>query len=108
MQGMDRNTGKPLAGMAHLRQSIQDILTTTVGERLICRDYGAKVFSYVDQPLNDSLTLEIMAAVANALHDFEPRIQLTKVGVHKAEVGHLTLWLEGSYENQAFAEVVTI
>jgi phage baseplate assembly protein W len=49
MQGMDRNTGKPLVGMAHLRQSIQDILTTTVGERLICRDYGAKVFNYVDQ-----------------------------------------------------------
>jgi phage baseplate assembly protein W len=108
MQGMDRNTGKPLDGMDHLRQSIQDILTTTVGERLICRDYGAKVFSYVDQPLNDSLTLEIMVAVANALHDFEPRIQLTKVGVQKAEAGHLTLWLEGSYENQAFAEKVTI
>jgi phage baseplate assembly protein W len=114
MQGMDRNTGKPLAGMAHLRQSIQDILTTTasgggsVGERLICRAYGAKVFNYVDQPLNDSLTLEIMAAVANALHDFEPRIQLTKVGVHKSEAGHLTLQLEGIYANQAFAEVLTI
>jgi phage baseplate assembly protein W len=108
MQGMDRNTGKPLAGMAHLRQSIQDILTTTVGERLICRDYGAKVFAYVDQPLNDSRTLEIMAAVANALHDFEPRIQLTKVGIHKTVTCHLTLQLEGNYENQAFAEVVTI
>jgi phage baseplate assembly protein W len=108
MQGMDRNTGKPLADIAHLRQSIQDILTTSVGERLICRDYGAKVFAYVDQPLNDSLTLEIMAAVANALHDFEPRIQLTKVGVHKAEAGHLTLQLEGTYENREFAEVVTI
>jgi phage baseplate assembly protein W len=108
MQGMDRNTGKQLAGMAHLRQSIQDILATTVGERLICRNYGAKVFSYVDQPLNDSLTLEIMAAVANALHDFEPRIQLTKVDVHKSEAGHLTLQLEGRYENKAFAEVVIV
>jgi phage baseplate assembly protein W len=108
MQGMNRNTGKSLAGMAHLRQSIQDILTTSVGERLICRDYGAKVFAYVDQPLNDSLTLEIMAAVANALHDFEPRIQLKKVGVHKSEAGHLTLQLEGTYENHAFAEGVTI
>jgi phage baseplate assembly protein W len=108
MQGMDRNTGKPLAGMAHLRQSIQDILTTTIGERLICRDYGAKVFNYIDQPLNDSLTLEIMAAVANALHDFEPRIQLTKAGVHNMDGSHLTLQLEGSYENQAFTELVTI
>jgi phage baseplate assembly protein W len=66
------------------------------------------VFAYVDQPLNDSLTLEIMAAVANALHDYEPRIQLKKVGIHKVDAGHLTLQLEGTYENQAFAEVVTI
>jgi phage baseplate assembly protein W len=102
MQGMNRNTGKPLAGMAHLRQSIQDILTTTIGERLIVRNYGANVFSFVDRPLNDTLILEIMAGVANALHDFEPRIQLSKVAVEKSSGHHLTLRLEGNYGNQLF------
>ena len=31
MIGMDRRTGLPLSGVAHLRQSIEDILTTPLG-----------------------------------------------------------------------------
>lgn len=110
MKGMNRQTGKFLSGIVHLKQSLQDILTTTArskeakGERLICRDYGSKLFSYIDQPLTDHLTLEIMAEVANVLHSFEPRIQLTKVSVVSKDAinGHLTLNLEGLYENEAF------
>lgn len=96
MKGMNRETGKWISGRAHLRQSIRDILTTTRGERLIRRDYGSNVFAYIDQPLTDALTLEIMAEVANAVHDFEPRIGLTKVAVAAADPGHLTLKLEGA------------
>lgn len=96
MKGMDRQTGKWIGDRAHLRQSIRDILTTTKGERLIRRDYGSNVFAYIDQPLTDALTLEVMAEVANAVHDFEPRIGLTKVAVAAADPGHLTLKLEGT------------
>lgn len=104
MKGMNRQTGQFLSGLAHIKQSIYDILTTTKGERLICRDYGSRVFSYVDQPLTDHLQLEIMAEVANVLHAFEPRIQLTKVSVVSTDSpnGHLTLKLEGTYQNEAF------
>lgn len=111
MNGMDRATGRFIGGMDHLKQSIRDILTMTKGERLICRDYGANLLDYLDQPLTDRLTLEIMSAVANALHAFEPRIILTKVGlVSKNDPnGHLTLRLEGTYADEAFVlEEVTL
>lgn len=131
MRGMDRQTGKWTNGLAHLRQSIHDLLTTTKGERLIVRDYGSNLFATIDRPLTDQLVLEIMSEVARVVHQFEPRIVLTKVGVvskdaltdialpgmthHQNESlrsdlksfrrvgqGHLTLKLEGSYENEAF------
>ncbi|HCF6085938.1 TPA: phage baseplate protein, partial [Pseudomonas aeruginosa] len=33
MIGLDRRTGQPLSGVAHLKQSIEDILTTPLGTR---------------------------------------------------------------------------
>ena len=44
MTGMDRETGKSLSGIEHLRQSIRDILTTPIGSRVMRRDYGSRLF----------------------------------------------------------------
>ena len=35
---MNRNTGRAVAGLEHLRQSVADILTTPVGSRVMRRD----------------------------------------------------------------------
>lgn len=43
MLGTDANTGKALEGMAHLRQSIRDILGTPLGSRVMRRDYGSEL-----------------------------------------------------------------
>lgn len=104
MRGMDRQTGTWCQGLTHLKQSICELLTTTKGERLIVRDYGSNLFSYIDRPLTDQLILEMMSEVARVVHQFEPRIVLTKVGVVSKDAtnGHLTLKLEGSYKNEAF------
>lgn len=104
MRGMNRQTGSWIESLDHLRQSIHDLLTTTKGERLIVRDYGSNLFATIDRPLTDQLVLEIMSEVARVVHQFEPRIVLTKVGVVSKDAtnGHLTLKLEGSYENEAF------
>ncbi|MEW7978507.1 MAG: GPW/gp25 family protein [Candidatus Sedimenticola endophacoides] len=54
MQGMHAITGQHLAGEAHLRQSIIDILTTPLGTRVMRRDYGSRLFELVDAPINRS------------------------------------------------------
>ncbi|NBO96416.1 MAG: phage baseplate protein, partial [Betaproteobacteria bacterium] len=41
MLGINAQTGQPLAGIDHLRQSIRDILTTRIGTRVMRRDYGS-------------------------------------------------------------------
>ena len=52
MRGMDRNTGRALEGIAHLRQSIRDILTTPIGSRVMRWEYGSRLFRLVDAPLS--------------------------------------------------------
>lgn len=38
--GINRVTGKPLSGWPHVRQSIAVILTTRLGEMVLCRAFG--------------------------------------------------------------------
>jgi uncharacterized protein len=79
MKGMNAATGEQLSDMAHLRQSIQDILSTPLGTRVMRRDYGSRLFELVDKPMSPSLVADIQAAVAMALTLQEPRIRLTQV-----------------------------
>lgn len=48
MLGINAQTGQPLSGIDHLRQSIRDILTTRSGMRVMRRDYGSRLPALVD------------------------------------------------------------
>lgn len=97
MDGTDARTGKPLGGLAHLRQSILDILTTPVGTRVMRRSYGSNLFRLVDAPLNEETKLKIFAATAEAITTWEPRFAVSKVEAVSAEPGSLSLTLTGEY-----------
>ena len=81
MIGMNVDTGADLAGLRHLEQSIRDILLTPKGSRVMLRDYGSDLFSLIDQPLNESTKMAILAATVGALSTWEPRIQVQSVTV---------------------------
>lgn len=40
---MDRATGLAISELAHLRQSMGDILTTPIGSRVMRHEYGSQV-----------------------------------------------------------------
>ena len=79
--GMDRQTGKPLDDEAHLAQSIADILTTPLGSRIMRRDYGSLLYELIDAPLNTATRQLLIASSAAAIHKWEPRLTLRKIGV---------------------------
>ena len=81
MKGMDAKTGKSLDGTAHLKQSVADILTTRIGSRVMRRDYGSNIMKLVDQPMNDSWVVDVVAEVQRALTKWEPRIKVKRVFV---------------------------
>lgn len=97
MDGINAETGKRLGGIAHLRQSIRDILTTPIGSRVMRRTYGSRLFRLVDAPLNRSTLLDLYAAAAEALDLWEPRIRVISVSAISVETGSIELDLVAEY-----------
>jgi phage baseplate assembly protein W len=96
--GMSRTSGSALGGFDHLRQSIWDILTTPIGSRVHRRDYGSRLPYLVDRPINSSLVAELVAATAEALDRWEPRLRLEQVKVDNVSSnGQIELSLIGYY-----------
>lgn len=97
MIGVHATTGQAIEGLAHLGQSIADILTTPLGSRIMRRDYGSLLPELIDQPFNDATRLRLYGATALALMRWEPRIRLIRVQLFQGTApGSYTLDLECS------------
>lgn len=81
MQGMDRNTGRKLSGIEHLWQSVEDILTTRIGSRVMRRSYGSKLPDLIDEPYNEETKVDMIAATAEAIARWETRFNITSVSI---------------------------
>ncbi|AOX10680.1 phage baseplate protein [Pseudomonas putida JB] len=97
MIGLDRRTGQPLTGLDHLKQSIEDILTTPLGSRRMRPEYGSHLRRFVDLPVNEGWKSAVQAEVARALGRWEPRVQLERVRVVSVLDGQIGLELTGQY-----------
>ena len=97
MLGMNADGGEPLDGIAHVKQSVRDILTTRIGTRVMRRDYGSKLPALVDRPVNGNLTMELYAATAAALQEWEPRVRLEEIKAVSVTPGRVELVLRATY-----------
>ena len=93
---MDATTGHRLDYLAHLHQSVTDILTTPLGSRVMRRDYGSLLPEMIDRPLTDATLLQVYAATVMALLRWEPRLRVTAVrtSVSTTSPGRVVLDLE--------------
>lgn len=95
MIGTDAATGKPLDGLAHLRQSIADILTTPLGSRVMRRTYGSLLMQLIDAPFTGATAVRLYASVAEALMRWEPRIRVRRIALERgADTGQFILTLD--------------
>lgn len=101
MIGMDRRTGLPISGVEHLRQSIEDILTTPMGSRLMRPEYGSTIRRFVDLPVSEGWKSAVQAEAARALKRWEPRLELTQVQVLSVLDGRITFRLSGIYKGDS-------
>lgn len=79
MRGMCRTSGQVIEGVAHLRQSVQNILETPIGSRVINREYGSRLFELLDAPTDQRFRVEVYQAVAEAITRWEPRFLLKRI-----------------------------
>lgn len=96
--GIDRRTGGIVSGWAHVEQSLDVILTTPIGARIMRRDFGSEIPDLVDRKMTSRLVLALYAAAAAAIRRWEPRFRLTRAAVTEAgATGRLGLALYGTY-----------
>lgn len=76
---LNRKTGCLITETALIQQSIEDILTTPIGTRVMRREYGSELFQLLDQPHNGANRLRVMAAIITALTIWEPRVTIKQV-----------------------------
>ena len=97
MRGMNRNTGKALDGLDHLRQSIGDIFSTRIGTRVMRRDYGSDLPNLIDRPVNEDLAVDCYVAIAEALTKWEPRLIVQQAAMTPMGDGVIEFSLTGTY-----------
>jgi hypothetical protein len=109
MAGMNAATGRELDGVAHLRQSIRDVLLTRIGTRVGRREYGSELLDLVDRPLTPATIVDLYAATAAALARWEPRFRLRSVRATAAAAdGRVALALVGVYSGDDLALEVLV
>jgi phage baseplate assembly protein W len=85
-----------LTGPELIRQSIETILDTEPGERVMLPGFGCGLRRYLMAPNTTSVRTSIQAEVTQALTLWEPRIRLTEVSVTPGEEPTL-LWIDIGY-----------
>ncbi|PTB19550.1 baseplate assembly protein [Trinickia symbiotica] len=110
MKGMNANTGRTIAGLDHLYQSIGKIVSTPLASCVKRRTFGSELPDLIDAPSNGAVRTRLYAAVATALMQWEPRLTLTRVLLvaddAQAADGVLYLDIEG-WTSEAGAAVST-
>ena len=95
MTGLSASTLRALPDEQHLAQSINDILATRIGSRVMRRDYGSDLPRLIDAPINGETLVDLFAATAEAIDRWEPRFALRRVEVSDVTAGKLSLTLTG-------------
>lgn len=93
---MNRETGKSLTPLEHLKQSIRVILTTRIGSRVMRRDFGSMLPELVDKPVTARFRTDLYHATAQALQRWEPRVKVrrVKMSLVSDRVVRIDLWLD--------------
>ena len=91
---MNRQTGQTIPRLAHIIQSVLDILTTPIGTRVMRRSYGSKISDLVDAPGHEVTVLRLIAASAHAINQWEPRARLRRGNLSVGADGRAVMSLD--------------
>lgn len=101
MIGMNAQNGQAIKDLTeHVKQSINDIINTPVGTRLMRKDYGSVVPYMIDQPMNSATTLQLYSSIATALMVWEKRITLNAIALTINAQGQGQIELDAKINDQ--------
>jgi phage baseplate assembly protein W len=74
-----------VAGEEDIQQSLQILLSTTMGERVMFSSYGCDLFRYLFDEIDQGLVNGIRGMVSDAILLHEPRVKTEGVDINQAE-----------------------
>ena len=89
-----------VSGTDRIRQSIEQILDTEPGERIMLPDFGCGLRRYLMEPNTLTTHTAIRTDIEAALRRWEPRVRVTGVDVTAGEEPELA-WIRISYQRLA-------
>lgn len=73
------------SGIEDVHQSLQILLATRPGERLMQEDYGCDLSEYLFEEIDRSLVNNLTDLISTAILRHEPRVQLDQVEIDESE-----------------------
>jgi phage baseplate assembly protein W len=96
--GLDRVTLQPLVGWPHCQQSVQMILKTAVGARVMRLEFGSKQISGIGRNLVPPVVLDLYVDAVTAVHRQETEYRIRSIQlVSVSRTGSLALRTRGLY-----------
>lgn len=68
-----------------IKQSLEILLSTSKGERIMLPDYGCDLHSYLFESINDSKMHLLQEIIRSAIIKFEPRIELNDIIIDRSD-----------------------
>jgi len=105
MPGMNALTGRPLDGMDHLVQSIEDAFSTSVGSRILREWYGNPGIRLLGENVTERTILRWWTITWACLELFEPRFRVRYFQLLRADrLGAIEVLMKGEYRPYAHLE----
>ncbi|EHT1074219.1 GPW/gp25 family protein [Acinetobacter baumannii] len=94
---INKNNGQTLETEEQsIQQSIDDIVSTPIGSRIMRREYGSLIPDLIDQPINEVLILKCYSAIYTAILRWEDRINVSQILNTQVKENGLIFDLEGT------------
>ena len=93
----DNNSGVEMVeAKQDIDQSLEILLATSLGERVMQPTYGCNLKDFQFEPMNASLVGRLRDLIANAILYHEPRIYVQKIDISEADnlIGKLLIEIE--------------
>lgn len=96
--GINDLTGAPVSDWEHTQQSIQKILSTPIGSRLMRRTFGSDLPDLIDAKMVKKNILAVYSSAAAAIEKWEPRYRMKSGSLEEAGAnGRVTFTITGTY-----------
>lgn len=96
--GISAVTGRLATDWDHTQQSIDKIIRTAIGSRIMRRQFGSELQDLIDAKLVRKNVLAVYSAVAAAIVKWEPRYRMLSGSIASASAdGNLALTITGIY-----------